>query len=228
MAGTKVVTRKRRYQDVVRRVQGLVREGVLKPGDRLPPERELAVRLNVSRSSLREAMRALEFQGLLESRPGAGTYVQSGSLDTLIPVVEDAIQTIAHSTKDIHEIRYLLEPEIAALAAERATKEDIKRMEEAVEDQERQIAAGSTGLEGDTAFHFALAESTQNWGLLIMVSVLADALRQPREKTLEEPGHPQRSLVSHKQLLELVYNGDGPGARSAMQHHLSNVEVLDI
>lgn len=228
MADTKGGSRKRRYQDVVRQVQGLMREGVLKPGDKLPPEREMSARLKVSRSSLREAMRALEFQGLVESRRGAGTYVRSENLDTLLPVMEEAFQKIAHSVKDIHEIRYLLESEIAALAADRATGEDIRRIENAIKDQERQIRAGNTGLEGDTAFHFALAQSTQNWGLLIMVSVLDDALSGPREKTMRELGRPQRSLESHIQVLEFVRKGDGPGARSAMRDHLTEVEAPNI
>ena len=205
-----------------------MREGVLKPGDKLPPEREMSERLKVSRSSLREAMRVLEFQGLVESRPGSGTYVRSENLDTLLPLMEEAFQKIAHSIKDIHEIRSLLEPEIAALAAERATREDVKRMENAIEDQERQIRADKTGLEGDTAFHFALAQSTQNWGLLIMVSVLDDTLSGPREKIMREPGRPQQSLESHRQVLEFVRQGDGPGGRSAMRNHLTEVEAPNI
>ena len=90
MEDFKVIQRRRVYQDIVGQIQELIQEGVLKPGDRLPPERELAERLQVSRSSLREAMRALELQGLVVSRPGAGTFVSTESLDSLISIIADS------------------------------------------------------------------------------------------------------------------------------------------
>ena len=98
------------------------------------------------------------------------------------------------SLKDIFEVRHLLEPHIAALAAERATPKDIRLMGEAIEDQEKQIALGETGVEGDTAFHFAMAQSVKNWALLIVISNIEDVLRESRDLSLQSPGRPQRSL----------------------------------
>ena len=220
----KAVKRRRLYQDIVGQIQGFIREGVLKPGDRLPAERELAERLEVSRSSLREAVRTLELQGLVISRPGAGTYVRAESLDALVSVIESSLDKVKDSLKDIFEVRHLLEPQIAALAARRATRQDIERMREAIDEQGKQIGRGETGVEGDTAFHFAMAQATRNWALLIVVSNVSDVLHQSRDSYLQTPGRPQRSLASHGEILEMILRGDAQGARSAMEHHLSQVE----
>ena len=224
MEDFKIIKRRRLYQDIVGQIQGFIKEGILKPGDRLPSERELAERLQVSRSSLREAIRALELQGLVVSRPGAGTFISTESLDSLISIIAASLTEERDALNDIFEVRHLLEPQIAALAAERATPEDIQRAIEALEEQERQVARGETGVEGDTAFHFAMAQATQNWALVKVVSTIADILRQSRDQSLQTPGRPQRSLASHRQILDVVRRNDAEGAREAMQHHISQVE----
>jgi GntR family transcriptional repressor for pyruvate dehydrogenase complex len=224
MEDFKIIKRRRLYQDIVGQIQGFIKEGILKPGDRLPSERELAERLQVSRSSLREAIRALELQGLVVSRPGAGTFISTESLDSLISIIASSLTEERDALNDIFEVRHLLEPQIAALAAERATPEDIQRAIEALEEQERQVARGETGVEGDTAFHFAMAQATQNWALVKVVSTIADILRQSRDQSLQTPGRPQRSLASHRQILDVVRRNDREGAREAMQHHISQVE----
>ena len=220
----KVIHRRRLYQDIVRQIQDMIREGVLKPGARLPAERELAERMEVSRSTLREAVRTLELQGLVESRPGAGTFVRHESPDALVSIMDSSFDRVRESLQDISEVRHLLEPQIAALAAERATEADIQHMEEAINNQEAQIARGETGVDGDTAFHFAMAQATQNWALLIVMSNVSDVLRQSRDLSLHTPGRPQRSLASHRHVLEMVGLRDKEGARAAMEHHLSEVE----
>ena len=224
MEDFKAIKRRRLYQDIVGQVQELIRDGSLKPGDRLPPERELADRLQVSRSSLREAMRALELQGLVVSRPGAGTFVSTESLDTLISIIASSLSEARDGLNDVFEVRHLLEPQIAALAAERATQEDIRRMEEALRSQEQQIIRGETGVEGDTDFHFAMAQATQNWALVRVISATADVLHSSRDRSLQTPGRPQRSLASHGHVLDMIRHRDVEGARAAMQHHISEVE----
>ena len=220
----RVIQRRKLYQDIVGQIGELIREGVLSPGDRLPPERELAERLQVSRSSLREAMRTLELQGLVVSRPGAGTFVSAGSLDGLVAIIASSLAKANDAQGDIFEVRHLLEPEIAALAARRATEQDIQRMVGALEQQEGQILEGETGVGGDTAFHFAMAQATQNWALVKVISTISDILRQSRDQALHTPGRPQRSLASHRQILDTIQRGDPEGARSAMEHHLLEVE----
>jgi GntR family transcriptional repressor for pyruvate dehydrogenase complex len=219
-----VIKRRSLYQDIVGQVQEMIRDGVLKPGDRLPPERDLAERLQVSRSSLREAMRALELQGLLVSRPGAGTYVSAESLNTLVSIIASSHGETRDVKADIFEVRHLLEPQIAGLAADRATGDDIERMVGALEEQEQQLAGGGTGVEGDTAFHFALAQATHNWALVRVITTISDVLRQSRDQSLQTPGRPQRSLASHRQILETIRRRDSAGAEAAMRYHIAEVE----
>ena len=226
MEDFKVITRRRLYEDIVGQIQEFIREGILKPGDRLPSERELAERLQVSRSSLREAIRALELKGLVVSRPGAGTFISTESLDSLISIIAASLAQAADYLHDVFEVRRLLEPQIAAMAAERANHEDIQRMDEALREQEGQIARGETGVEGDTAFHFAMAQATQNHALTKVVSTIADILRQSRDQSLQTPGRPQRSLASHRHILDMIEGSNVEGARSAMQYHISEVEPV--
>ena len=220
----KGIKRRRLYQDIVGRIQELIQEGMLKPGDRLPAERELAERLQVSRSSLREARRALELQGLVESRPGAGTFVSAESLDKLVSIIASSLADAKDFLGEIFEVRHLLEPQIAALAAQRATADHIEAMVEALEKQERQVAMGESGVDGDTAFHFAMAQATQNWSLVKVLSAISGALRQSRDQSFNDPGRPQRSLASHRSILAMIQQRDAEGARSAMQYHISEVE----
>ena len=224
----KAIKPRRLYQDVVQQIREVVREGTLKPGDRLPPERELAEQLHVSRSSLREAMRTLELQGLVVSRPGAGTFISTESSDSMMDAIVAYLTNGQNALKDAFEMRRLLEPQIAALAAERATPEDIQRMEEILAQQVAQIARGETGAESDTAFHFALAEGTHNSALVKVVSAIVDILCQSREQPLQAPGRPQRSLASHRYILDMIQQGDREGAMEAMEHHISVVEPFHL
>ena len=217
-----VIKQKRVYEDIVGQVQALIQEGVLKPGDRLPPERELAERFQVSRSSLREAIRALELRGLVVSRPGAGTFVSTEPVETILSVIAASIN--GSYLSDIFEVRHLLEPQIAALAAERATPEDIQSMARTLEEQAGQIERGETGVEGDTEFHFAMARATHNQALVRVMSTIADVVRQSRDQSLQTPGRPRRSLASHRRILEMITRGEAEAARPAMVHHLSDVE----
>ena len=219
-----VIKQKRVYEDIVGQVQALIQDGLLKPGDRLPPERELAERFQVSRSSLREAIRALALQGLVVSRPGAGTFVSTESVETILSIIAGSINGCRNYLSDIFEVRHLLEPQIAALAAERATTEDIQSMARSLEEQAGQIDRGETGVEGDTAFHFAMTRATHNQALVRVMSTIADVVRQSRDQSLQTPGRPQRSLASHRRILDIISKGEAEAARPAMEHHLSDVE----
>ena len=218
------IKQKRVYEDIVGQVQALIQDGLLKPGDRLPSERELAERFQVSRSSLREAIRALELQGLVVSRPGAGTFVSTESVETILSIIEGSINGSSEYLADIFEVRHLLEPQIAALAAERATRDDIQSMARSLEEQAEQIDRGETGVEGDMAFHFAMARATHNETLVRVMSTIADIVHQSRDQSLQNPGRPQRSLASHRRILEMITRGEAEAARPAMEHHLSDVE----
>ena len=218
------IKRRRLHEDIVEQFMSLVRQGILKHGERLPSEREMAERFQVSRSSVREAIRQLELQGLVVSRPGSGTFINTESLDSVVALIASSLTSGADTQRDIFEVRRLLEPQIVALAAQRATSEEIQRMRDALVDQERAIAAGESCVEADTAFHFTLAAATHNSALIKVVSAVADILHQSRDQSLQEPGRPKRSLESHREILQMVEDRDAAGARRAMEHHLTSVE----
>jgi GntR family transcriptional repressor for pyruvate dehydrogenase complex len=220
----KAIKRRRLFQDVVQQIRELILNQRLALGHRLPPERELAEQFQVSRSSLREAMRTLELQGLVTIRPGAGTFVHAQGEESMSEALVSYLTNGDGALRDVFELRHILEPQMAALAAQRATPEDVGRMEEMLGEQSDQIARGETGAQGDTAFHFAVAQATHNSALVKVVTAMGDILSQSREQPLQAPGRPQRSVASHRYILEMIREGDGQGAREAMEHHISVVE----
>ena len=197
-------------------------------GAKLPAERVLAEQLKVSRSSVREAIRTLELQGLVVTKHGSGTFINTQNLDAVATLMTsslgEGLGPGEGRLRDIFEVRHLLEPQIAALAAQRATPEDAERLAAILIEQQRQIMEGETGVDADTEFHFALATATHNAALVKVVSAVEDVLRQSRDQSLQQPGRPERSLASHRQILEMVRAGDHLGAREAMEYHLTAVE----
>lgn len=214
------------YEEIVRQIKTLVQEGKLKSGDRLPPERDLAERFKVSRTSVREAFRALESVGLIEIRPGEGTFVREVSVESLIEPLALVILTQREAVGELFEARQLLEPSIAGLSARRATKEEIQEMERILDEQAREVEAGRTGLAQDAAFHAAIASSAHNRAITRIVHALMDLLTQSREESLQTPGRPSRSHQDHRRILEAIRQHDDAGARRAMLDHLIAVEGL--
>ncbi|PKB71015.1 MAG: hypothetical protein BZY87_07960 [SAR202 cluster bacterium Io17-Chloro-G6] len=218
----------RRHESIVQRFHALIQEGSLEHGAKLPAERVLAEQLKVSRSSVREAIRTLELQGLVVSKHGSGTFINTQSLDAVATLMTsnlgEGMGAGEGQLRDIFEVRHLLEPQLAALAAQRATPEDVERLAAILEEQKHQIIEGETGVDADTEFHFALATATHNTALVKVVSAVEDVLRQSRDQSLQQPGRPERSLASHHRILETVRSGDHRGALEAMEHHLTAVE----
>ena len=218
------IKRHRLHEDIVQQFHALIRQGKLKHGDRLPSERDLAEQFKVSRSSVREAIRSLELQGLVVSKRGSGTFINADNLDSVLALMAATLNTGGEDLSHVFEMRHLLEPPIAALAAQRATSEEMERLRQILEQQRMQIEAGETGVESDTAFHFALASATHNTALIKVVSAIEDILQMSRDLSLQEPGRPQRSLASHHEILEAIVAGDAERSQRAMEHHLTAVE----
>ncbi len=214
------------YQEIVRQVKGMIAEGRLKSGDQLPPERELAEKFVVSRTSVREALRALESLGLVEIRPGEGTFVREVSIETLIEPLALIMVSQREAIGELFEARRLLEPTIAALAATRATPEEIHEMERILEQQAKEIATGKTGLAEDAAFHAAIGTAAHNRAITRIAHAVMDLLTQSREESLNTPGRPNRSHEDHKRIVAAIAARDDAGARRAMLDHLEAVETL--
>jgi len=214
------------YAEIVRQIKALVAEGKLKSGDQLPPERELAEKFMVSRTSVREALRALESLGLIEIRPGEGTFVKEVSIEALIEPLALVILTQKQVAAELFEARRLLEPPIAGLAARRASREEVQELERILDEQATEVAAGRTGLAQDAAFHTAIAHSTRNRAITRLVTALMDLLTQSREESLHTPGRPERSHADHRRILQAIQARDEAEARRAMLDHLVAVERL--
>lgn len=214
------------YEEIVRQIRALIADGQLKSGDRLPPERDLAERFRVSRTSVREALRALESTGLIASRPGEGTFVREISVEALVEPLALVILTQREAIAELYEARRLLEPPISALAARRASDEDVGELERILDAQSREVAAGGTGLAQDAAFHTAIAHSAHNRAITRIVTTLMDLLSQSREESLQTPGRPERSHEDHRRILAAIQGRDERSAEQAMLDHLVAVEAL--
>jgi GntR family transcriptional repressor for pyruvate dehydrogenase complex len=214
------------YEEIVRQVKTMIAEGRLKGGDRLPPERDLAEKFVVSRTSVREALRALESLGLVEIRPGDGTFVRQVSIDTLVEPLALLIVSQREAIAELFEARRLLEPSLAALAATRATPEEIQEMERILEEQAREVGAGRTGLAQDAQFHAAIGVAAHNRAITRIAHAIMDLLAQSREDALNTPGRPTRSHEDHRRVLGAISRRDAAGAQRAMLEHLEAVERL--
>jgi len=220
----KAIRKTRISEEVVSQIHELIREGKLKAGDQLPAERELAETFKVSRTSVREALRALETQGLVVSRTGMGTFVADLPIEALVAPLATLLIEEKSALADIFEMRKLIEPHIASMAAERATNRDIGRMKRILEKQREQITQGATGVEEDAEFHFTIGRATQNHALEKLVSGLMEILSHSREESLQTPGRRLASLESHLRILSAIQKHDREQARHAMLRHIEQVE----
>jgi len=214
------------YEEIVRQIKQLISEGQLKSGDRLPPERDLAEKFVVSRTSVREALRTLESLGLIEIRPGEGTFVREVSIDALVGPLALLLTTQREAIAELFEARRLLEPALAGLAAARATRDEIQEMDRILEEQAKEVAAGNTGLAQDAAFHAAIGAAAHNRAITRLAHAIMDLLSQSREESLNTPGRPTRSHQDHRRILAAITARDERAARQAMLDHLEAVEML--
>ena len=220
----KPIKKTRIYEKIVNEIKELINQGTLKWGDQLPTERELSETFKVSRTCVREAFRVLESQGFLESRPGNGTYVSNNAIDTLVQPLASFILKEKDYQIELFEMRQLLESQLAYLAAERATPENMAKMEKILNRQEKQIANGETGLDSDSDFHHALAEAANNRILFHIINTNIDFFAESRESCLLGEERAKKSLPHHKKIFSAIKKGDGELAAEAMREHIEDVE----
>lgn len=204
---------------VLQQLMTYIKNGSLRPGDALPSQHELARQLSVSRPVLREAMQGLASVGLIEIRPGSGCYVREPDA-TLNP--ETLVEVVTHEAAlDVLEARMVIEVELAALAATRATDADFRQMEAILKRLKRAAERSQPTVQITSEFHRALARAGHNMTL----SKMAEILARPRssqgarvEQTL--PDISSQEYESHRALFEAVRLGDPSRARQAARHHL--------
>ncbi|HYL12927.1 MAG TPA: FadR/GntR family transcriptional regulator [Terriglobales bacterium] len=218
--------RKRKiYEQVARQIRDRVLNK-LNPGDKLPPERELAERLGVSRSSVRDAIRSLELVGAVEPRSGAGTVVREMSADWIMSPVANVLVRKPQLLGDLLDFRKILEPPLAALAAKHASRKEIHEMEAILRRQEEKVRRGEVAIEEDSQFHYAIARASENTVVLKVLDALMDLLLEVRERSLQVEGRPQKSSAGHWRILRAIQRHDATAAHKAMRRHIEDVEEI--
>ena len=220
----KIVQSSRLYEQIVRQIEDSIKQGELKPGDQLPAERELALQFGVSRTAVREAVKALHEKGLVEAYPGRGTFVTSGSSNSIRLTFDRMLKAGPRDgTLHLVEVREILEPEIATLAATRANEESLVQLREAISIMDKTKRDPDQFIEADLDFHLALAEAAANPLILSLIDSIVGLLREQRMSIFKVEGGAERGQYHHKRILEAIENRDPVGAREAMRAHLRQV-----
>jgi GntR family transcriptional regulator, transcriptional repressor for pyruvate dehydrogenase complex len=223
----KAVRTSRLYEQIVQQIEDSILKGALRPGDQLPAERELAQNFGVSRTAVREAVKALREKGLVEAYSGRGTFITDGtsqairqSLDLIVRIGQ---QEGSEASVHLAELRQILEPEIAALGAVRIEEQLLVTMREAVATMDRSLHDPDAYIEADLDFHLALAEAAGNPLVLSLLDSIVGLLRQQRMRIFKVDGGPERGQFHHKRILAATEARDSEKARAAMRDHLGQV-----
>jgi len=224
------VQRQQRLPDqIAASIEALIATRQVAPGDRLPPERVLCERFGVSRTVVREAVRALETKGLVEGRPGSGVYVSKQSAQPAAQLLGLAIQSDADLTwADVMEARRALEVEIAGLAAQRRTDADLAALRRALDDHRAALGApdrADAGAHADVRFHAALAVASHNGVMPILLGAIEGVLLEARRVSMRLERALREGITHHARILRAVDKGDPDGARAAMLAHLHAGEI---
>jgi GntR family transcriptional repressor for pyruvate dehydrogenase complex len=214
----------RLYEQIVEQIDTRILNGDLKPGDRLPAERELAEQFGVSRTAVREAIKTLREKGLVEVSAGRGTFITDHTSTAMRHSLGRVLRlSQGDAAGDLVAVRELLEPEIAFLAAQRAGQDHLQAMRKAVEAMDAAMESPEKFIEADLDFHLALAEGTGNILIPFLIDPIVDLMREQRTRIFNVPGGPARGQLHHKRLLEAVSRRDPEAARQAMRDHLKQV-----
>lgn len=226
----KPVKAKKIYEEIVEQIKHLMAGGNLKPGDKLPAERDLAERLQVSRASVREAIRALEMMGFVEIHPGDGTFVRNTNTNDIIQPLAMFLAVEKTSLLEMFEIRRTFEAATARMAAERASDDEIVQIWNALENMRAGFNAHDSerGEEYDIAFHYAVAEATHN-GLLIRLfrtisAEFTGSVSAARRQLYIDEHNPRKIIEQHLRIYEAIKAHNPDEAEAAMREHLEYAE----
>lgn len=222
------VHKQRVYQSIVDQIKQSVERGELRPGDRLPSERDLAEGLSVSRSAVREAITALEAARLIRVMPGIGVFLEEDRNQDLVARLNEIVVQPDSSLIELLEVRQAIEGQAASLAAMRRTEADVRGIREALEALEQSVDGGSLAAEEDFAFHLCIVEAAHNRMLLETVRLFADkcllGLYKSRSESMGIPGKSRAVLAEHRLIYEAIQEQDAERARQSMWEHLQNVK----
>lgn len=220
----KVIQNSRLYEQIVQQIEESILTGELSEGSQLPAERDLAKQFGVSRTAVREAIKSLQEKGLVDAFPGRGTFVTNGTSNSTRRWLDRIIKSgDPEGWTYLVEVREILEPEIAALAAVRADAQDITTMREALFVMDNSAWDSDAYIEADLDFHLALAEAAGNPIVLSLIDSIVGLLREQRSRIFQVAGGPQRGQYHHRRILEAIKRHDAQGARAEMQAHLAQI-----
>jgi len=214
------IKKTRLYEEIVKQLVEQINNGTLKPGDRLPTERETAIQLNVSRTAIREALRSLELMGFIESKVGGGTYIRKITIDNVINPFSNLLTKDRKLIAELIEVRQLLEVEVARLAARKVTDRKAAAIEKTLDLMDREIQSGKVGLNGDNAFHNELAIAAENLALEKILGMCSELLSSTREVALNSMKDVREGLKQHRDIYMAVKAGQEDEAADRMKKHL--------
>lgn len=209
---------------IIRQIRSLITSGELSPGDKLPPERKLSEKFGIGRSVVRDAIRKLEFYGIVKTQPQSGTVIEGMGIVALEGLITDVLNIEETDFKSLVETRVLLEIESAGKAAERRTIDDIAILENALNAYEKQIGKGLSAVEEDLLFHLKIAEASGNTVLKsLMLIITPDIVKSFTALNVCKDDRLQATLEEHKEILEHIIAQNPIGAQDAMRNHLKDI-----
>ena len=217
----KPITKTRLSEAAIEQIKEMIVDRNLEPGAKLPSERELVTSFGISRSSIREALRMLEIMGLAEVKPGKGVYVKALTGDLFMPL--SSLLSSHRETLNHHfEARLLLEPAAAALAAKRASNNDIKRLKKITKIFKENLKKDNLIelIRADIEFHRLIANATNNETIEVLMNTITRYNFEGWKMSLRTKERPANTVIEHGKILEAIASGDEKKAKSAMRSHL--------
>ena len=212
-------------EDIIARLLTMIKEGQLQPGTKLPPERELAEAMQVSRPSLREALRALSIMNIIEIRQGDGTYITSLEPELLVEHLDFVFSLSDSTIIELFEARKIVEVGLAAMAAQRITDEEIAKLEKSLSDSIENVADHALFLQADVELHETIVEAARNPFLKRFMASIYNLGHASRSRTVEIPGVVEQVVEDHRAIVSALKTRNPERARQTMLQHLNNVEA---
>ena len=220
--------KKRTFEVIVSRIEKFLVEEGLEPGHKLPSERELAAMFNVSRTTVREALRTLEHKGAIETRQRGGSFLKNTEVIGISTELSEAIGgSEKHLIYEMLELRRVLEVEAASLAAQRARSEDLEKIRLALEKMDCPVEDVALGVQADLQFHMSVVEATHNSIFIQLIQTLAEhmeeTIRATRKYRFLDPERYEDTLEEHKNIYLAIATGDRDKAKQWMEAHILGI-----
>jgi len=205
-------------------IRDLINFKNLEPGDKLPSERMLSEKFEVSRSNVREAIQKLEFYGLLKSRPQSGTFVANIGVTALNGMIEDILRLNEPDFKSLVETRILLELKTSSLAATRRTEEDLVQLKEALQAYKTKVLDGGDAVQEDLLFHLAIAKASGNSSMNTFMLIITPEIITNFEKYhVCDKGLAQEGIAEHEEIYDAILKQDPELAKEKMKVHFKTL-----